>query len=167
MCLIIKLLYSVFVISILKNVSIVGHRKCFNQNKCNNLLIKSKLFWLHLDWQQPPYQQYSNLISYKNHNQGNQPHWKQQFPATQRTARQGAELFDNKNCGLSSTVITNKIFGGETTDIGEFPWMALLQYFTRSGLLVISCDGILISTRYVLTAAHCISGSILENVGTL
>ncbi|XP_029050777.1 CLIP domain-containing serine protease 2-like [Osmia bicornis bicornis] len=48
-----------------------------------------------------------------------------------------------------------RVVGGEHTDIDEFPWMALLIYSTPNGETA-SCGGALISTRYVLTAAHCL-----------
>lgn len=99
--------------------------------------------------------------------QNQQTPTQQQFSDAQQNTARGAELFDSVNCGQTSTIITNKIFGGTNTEIGEFPWMTLLQYYTPSGVLVIACDGILISKRYVLTAAHCVTGSILVDVGSL
>lgn len=51
--------------------------------------------------------------------------------------------------------LSQKILGGERTDIDEFPWMALLEYSKPNGRST-SCGGVLISKRYVLTAAHCV-----------
>lgn len=62
--------------------------------------------------------------------------------------------------------LSQKIFGGERTDIDEFPWMALLEYSKPNGRST-SCGGVLISKRYVLTAAHCIKGKDLPKTWRL
>lgn len=46
-----------------------------------------------------------------------------------------------------------RIVGGSETGANEYPWMARLSYFNR-----FYCGGMLISDRYVLTAAHCVKG---------
>ena len=51
------------------------------------------------------------------------------------------------------------IVGGEEASIGEYPWLALIGYTSRGRSGVIwSCGGSLIGNRYVLTAAHCVTG---------
>lgn len=59
-----------------------------------------------------------------------------------------------------------RIAGGKWTSLSEYPWMALLQY--RKNLqTAFACGGSLISKRYVLTAAHCVSGFGEKDVGKL
>jgi len=72
------------------------------------------------------------------------------------------QLPDKTICGIERT--TDKIFGGELTELGEFPWMAALEYkskFTGKNA-GINCGGSLINSKYVLTAAHCILDIELE-----
>ncbi|KAF2881995.1 hypothetical protein ILUMI_24176 [Ignelater luminosus] len=49
-----------------------------------------------------------------------------------------------------------RIYGGEQVGIGEFPWLVLLES-SEYGFV---CGGALINTRYVLTAAHCLTDTI-------
>ncbi|KRT80412.1 Trypsin [Oryctes borbonicus] len=61
-------------------------------------------------------------------------------------------LPDRTKCGYQEDF---KVLGGEDTDLSEFPWLTLLQQTTTFGVKKWACGGSLISTRYVLTAAHC------------
>ncbi|XP_046751120.1 uncharacterized protein LOC124414191 [Diprion similis] len=61
------------------------------------------------------------------------------------------------SCGQD---LTQRLVGGEKADIYEFPWMALLEYTKPTGRTH-ACGGVLISKRYVMTAAHCIKGKDL------
>ncbi|XP_013185248.2 phenoloxidase-activating enzyme 1 [Amyelois transitella] len=68
-------------------------------------------------------------------------------------------------CGVDTN--GDKIYGGQFTDLDEFPWMALLGYRTASGRISYQCGGVLINHRYVMTAAHCITGAIERELGKL
>uniref|UniRef100_A0A182MDC4 CLIP domain-containing serine protease n=1 Tax=Anopheles culicifacies TaxID=139723 RepID=A0A182MDC4_9DIPT len=57
-------------------------------------------------------------------------------------------------CGIQ---YTDRIIGGERTQIDEYPWTALIQHRRRNGDYKFHCGGALINERYVLTAAHCIN----------
>ncbi|XP_049780413.1 melanization protease 1-like isoform X1 [Schistocerca cancellata] len=67
-----------------------------------------------------------------------------------------------------TTVLADRIYGGERATIGQYPWLALLQYRSPEGELAFLCGGALVSPRYVLTAAHCLqskpSGGTLVSV---
>nr|XP_036223913.1 serine protease easter isoform X6 [Bactrocera oleae]XP_036223914.1 serine protease easter isoform X6 [Bactrocera oleae] len=61
-------------------------------------------------------------------------------------------------CGQMTS---SRIYGGNATKIDEYPWMALIEYtkpFGRSGH---HCGGSLISSRYIVTASHCVNGKAL------
>lgn len=66
-------------------------------------------------------------------------------------------LPDNTLCGIQ-TAKQNRIVGGIATEIDEFPWMVALKYTANDGSDGgYRCGGTLISERYVLTAAQCLS----------
>ena len=58
---------------------------------------------------------------------------------------------EKEECGLGSDP-TGFIIGGNDTQIGEFPFLALLG---RDNITTFHCGGTLINKWYVLTAAHC------------
>lgn len=58
-------------------------------------------------------------------------------------------------CGIQEADL--KIIGGTKVELAEFPWMALLEYGTKEKPLL-ACGGTLISSRFVLTAGHCLQG---------
>lgn len=56
------------------------------------------------------------------------------------------------------TTRTERIFKGQISGLGEFPYAVLLQYSGGIGAKHYSCAGTLISERYVLTSAFCLTG---------
>lgn len=49
-----------------------------------------------------------------------------------------------------------RIIEGDDAQVGQHPWVAILQYYdSRGDQTSAKCGGTLISRRYVLTAAHC------------
>ncbi|XP_050511896.1 phenoloxidase-activating factor 1 isoform X1 [Diabrotica virgifera virgifera] len=80
-------------------------------------------------------------------------------------------LPDRSTCGFQKSDenenVEGLIYGGVETELKEFPWMALLGYRTRYGTTKWACGGTLISHRYILTAAHCVTGEVSTSVGQL
>ncbi|CAH2098445.1 unnamed protein product [Euphydryas editha] len=54
-------------------------------------------------------------------------------------------------CGVDSSS-SNKISGGGPTAVDAYPWLAILEYSGEH----LGCGGSLITSRFVLTAAHCL-----------
>ena len=70
-----------------------------------------------------------------------------------------AKLGDQAICGRSFEDPSSRIVGGKAVDLGAYPWLANLGYRVRgSDKTKFSCGGSLISSRHVLTAAHCVTG---------
>ncbi|KAM7356970.1 venom serine protease Bi-VSP-like [Cochliomyia hominivorax] len=61
---------------------------------------------------------------------------------------------EEDGCGQVNVTLT-KIVGGEESQIGAWPWMALIGYDPYS-TQPFRCGGSLVTARHVLTAAHCI-----------
>merc|ERR1719233_1136989 len=60
-------------------------------------------------------------------------------------------------CGLINKPSSNRIFGGRPAQKNRYPWITRLR-LRWNGLNYI-CGGSLISSRWILTAAHCVSMS--------
>ena len=72
------------------------------------------------------------------------------------------DLFSkNTRCGRSNALPFDRIVGGAETNVGEFPWQAGLIISESKDYF--RCAGSLISSEWVLTAAHCVEGSVQSN----
>ena len=54
--------------------------------------------------------------------------------------------------------------GGQTSEVNEYPWMVGLK---RSGRTRPSCGATLLSSRWLLTAAHCVIDSFVLDVALI
>lgn len=79
----------------------------------------------------------------------------EQFDVDQRfQGKRGIELLDMKKCGKVD--VSRRIVGGSKTELMEFPWIGLIKYRTGR-IFKYTCGSSLISNKYVLTCAHCIT----------
>lgn len=65
--------------------------------------------------------------------------------------------------GVCGAGPADRIYGGNETEIDEFPWMALLEYTKPQNKKGFHCGGVLINNRYVLTASHCVNGAAIPS----
>ncbi|KAG9428915.1 mucin-12 isoform X1 [Apis mellifera carnica] len=62
-------------------------------------------------------------------------------------------------CGIRPLVKSGRIVGGKAATFGEWPWQVLVREATWLGLFTKNkCGGVLITDKYVITAAHCQPG---------
>ncbi|XP_019868243.1 serine protease 27 [Aethina tumida] len=65
----------------------------------------------------------------------------------------------DEECGISSDrVFSKRIIGGKEAAFGQYPWQAFIK------LGKFQCGGVLVSRKYVATAAHCIITSRLRDI---
>lgn len=75
-------------------------------------------------------------------------------PPPDVTNHPNLRLLDHQNCG---PVTQQRVIGGNKTGVFEYPWMALIAYDTGKPNAEFRCGGTIISRRYILTAAHCVT----------
>lgn len=68
--------------------------------------------------------------------------------------KRGIELLNMKTCGQVDP--TRRIVGGTQADMKEFPWIGLIKY-KYGRIFKFTCGSSLISDKYLLTCAHCIT----------
>lgn len=62
-------------------------------------------------------------------------------------------------CGVTNN---QRIYGGSPVLAGDLPWMAVLYYQKHKEP---HCGASIISQRFLLTAAHCVAGEIVQKLG--
>lgn len=81
--------------------------------------------------------------------------YREQFDIDQRfIGKRGVETLNMTKCGQVDP--TRRIVGGAKADLKEFPWVGLVKYKVGR-IFKFTCGSSLISNKYALTAAHCIS----------
>lgn len=60
-----------------------------------------------------------------------------------------------KKCGVTRFP-NGRVVGGQPAEKGSWPWMAVVFVEKRNGVKSPDCGGALVTTRHVITAAHCI-----------
>ncbi|XP_041983315.1 serine protease filzig [Aricia agestis] len=89
-------------------------------------------------------------------------------PADEVTTEEYLEPVDynDKNlCGVRPLIKSGRIVGGKNANFGEWPWQVLVRESTWLGLFTKNkCGGVLITNRYVTTAAHCQPGFLASLV---
>lgn len=74
------------------------------------------------------------------------------------------ELKFPTNCGWTPMYPKQQIVGGFLVKPNEFSWLASLHYGDKRKN---QCGGSVINSRYVLTAAHCVTGERVQLIGGL
>ncbi|XP_067630336.1 serine protease filzig isoform X2 [Eurosta solidaginis] len=71
-------------------------------------------------------------------------------------------------CGVRPHIKSGRIVGGKGSTFGAYPWQVLVRESTWLGLFTKNkCGGVLITNRYVTTAAHCQPGFLASLVAVM
>lgn len=68
---------------------------------------------------------------------------------------------DYLKCGVTNN---QRIYGCSPVQAGDLPWMAVLYYQNQKHKEPY-CGASIISQRFLLTAAHCVTGEIVQIIG--
>ncbi|XP_014470116.1 PREDICTED: mucin-17 [Dinoponera quadriceps] len=91
----------------------------------------------------------------------------QNLNATESSSGETLATSDFRNqCGVRPLISrAGKIVGGKGAQFGEWPWQVLVREATWLGLFTKNkCGGVLITDKYVITAAHCQPGFLASLV---
>lgn len=84
---------------------------------------------------------------------------------TEPYADQTVDYNDKNLCGVRPLMKSGRIVGGKNAQQGEWPWQVLVRESTWLGLFTKNkCGGVLITSRFVTTAAHCQPGFLASLV---
>ena len=91
---------------------------------------------------------------------------RKKFPQNQSAESESPSWVPTKKegCGVGRSS-AGFIVGGNTTELGEFPWAVLVGRRGFGGQIVWKCGGTLINRWYILTAGHCRNGVEVVRVG--